>query len=286
MFKKVFLLVFLSFLVSCGSSKSKSDFTKKKKRKTELINKASYRAQLNKKPIKPVERGTVETLEATSRLSVTNDMIRDYIMRYKDIAKKNMSEHGIPASITLAQGVLESGSGQGTLSQKANNHFGIKCHQGWDGESVRHDDDAPEECFRKYISPEESYRDHSLFLTKRGRYSKLFDLDKGDYIGWARGLRAAGYATDPKYPEKLISLIERYQLFNFDAEVLGGKYVQVVPSSTISTPPSSNYNIYKVSGGDTLFSISKRYNVTVAQLQKLNNLPDNNISVGQILKIK
>ncbi len=283
MFKKLFLIVVLSFLVSCGSSKSKGSFTKKKKRETELINKASYRAQLNKKAIKPVKNSQIETLEATSRLSVTNDMIREYIMRYKDIAKKNMSDHGIPASITLAQGVLESGSGQGTLSQKANNHFGIKCHQGWTGDSVRHDDDAPEECFRKYLNAEESYLDHSLFLTKRGRYAKLFDLDKGDYVGWAKGLRAAGYATDPKYPEKLISLIERYQLFNFDQEVLGGNYVPVVISPSI---PSSTYNVYKVTGGDTLFSISKRYNVTVAELQKLNNLSDNTISVGQILKIK
>ncbi|MBW3517739.1 glucosaminidase domain-containing protein [Flavobacterium sp. NKUCC04_CG] len=289
MLKKVFLFVFLAFLVSCGSTNSKSSLTKKKKKRTELINKASYRAQLNKKPIKSRENGTMETLEATSRLSVTNDMIREYIMRYKDIAKNNMADHGVPASITLAQGVLESGSGQGTLSQNANNHFGIKCHQGWEGESVRHTDDAPDECFRKYETAEESYRDHSMFLTKRGRYSKLFELDKGDYIGWARGLRAAGYATDPKYPEKLISLIERYQLFNFDAEVLGNKYVAVVKSVPVTTSASAlttNYNSYKVSGGDTLFSISKRYNLTVAELQKLNNLPDNTISVGQILKIK
>ncbi|WP_430615091.1 glucosaminidase domain-containing protein [Flavobacterium sp. JP2137] len=285
MWKSVLLVVILSFFISCSSSKS--SLTKKKIRETTLMNKASYRAKLHKKPIKPANKGYVETLEATSKLSVTNDMIRAYIMRYKDIAKNNMTEHGIPASITLAQGVLESGSGQGTLSQRANNHFGIKCHQGWDGESVRHDDDAPEECFRKYGSAEESYRDHSLFLSKRGRYAKLFDLDKGDYVGWAKGLRAAGYATDPRYPEKLISLIERYQLFNFDEEVLGGKYKAVAVSVPAASQASSaNYNMYKVAGGDTLFSISQRYNVTVAELQKLNNLSDNKISVGQILKIK
>jgi len=206
-----------------------------------------------------------------------------------------MKDHGIPASITLAQGVLESGSGFGSLSQRANNHFGIKCHQGWEGESVKHDDDAPEECFRKYVSPEESYKDHALFLTKRGRYSKLFLLDKGDYVGWAKGLRAAGYATDVKYPEKLISLIERYELYTLDAEVLGANYVPVPLSASVvvssnnrgaNTVSVSDGKVYRVTSGDTLFSISKRHNISVVELQKLNNLSSNSISIGQILKVK
>ena len=121
-----------------------------------------------------------------------------------------------PASITLAQGVLESGYGEGTLAKKANNHFGIKCHKGWKGKSIRHDDDAKNECFRSYKNPLRSYRDHSLFLVDRDRYSSLFKLKRKDYKGWARGLKAAGYATDPKYAEKLISLIERFNLTRFD----------------------------------------------------------------------
>lgn len=278
----IVLTVFL--FVGCGSSKK--SLTGKKIRNQELIDKATYRANLNKEAAKSGKKlyKNTETLEATSKLSVTSDVIRAYIMRYKDVAKTNMRKHGIPASITLAQGVLESGSGQGTLSRNANNHFGIKCHD-WTGDSVRHTDDAPDECFRKYSDPEESYKDHSIFLTSRGRYSDLFKLDKSDYKGWAKGLRKAGYATDPKYPDKLISLIERYELYNFDSEVLGNKYNTSAIDKAISGDAVVTSSYHKVVAGDTLYSISKRYNITVSELQNLNNLSDNSISTGQLLKI-
>tara|TARA_B100001057_G_scaffold458716_1_gene508243 strand:+ start:6699 stop:7226 length:528 start_codon:yes stop_codon:yes gene_type:complete len=139
-----------------------------------------------------------------------------YIKKFAPAAVKNMRFYKIPASITLAQGVLESGYGEGTLAKKANNHFGIKCHNGWKGKSIRHDDDAKDECFRSYKNPLRSYRDHSLFLVDRDRYSFLFKLKRKDYKGWAIGLKAAGYATDPKYAEKLIGLIERFDLTRFD----------------------------------------------------------------------
>ena len=140
----------------------------------------------------------------------------DYVKYYSSIAMDEMIQFSIPASITLAQGILESGYGQGTLAKKANNHFGIKCHKGWKGKSISHDDDEKGECFRSYKNPLRSYKDHSLFLVERDRYSSLFKLNRKDYRSWAIGLKAAGYATDPKYAEKLISLIERYKLNRFD----------------------------------------------------------------------
>ena len=150
-----------------------------------------------------------------SNLSV-DDQINLYIKKYAPAATKNMRFYKIPASITLAQGILESGHGQSTLAKKANNHFGIKCHKGWKGKSILHDDDAKDECFRLYKNPLRSYKDHSLFLVERDRYSQLFKLNRKDYKSWAIGLKAAGYATDPKYAEKLISLIERFKLNRFD----------------------------------------------------------------------
>ena len=144
------------------------------------------------------------------------DKIKLYIKKFAPAAVKNMRFYKIPASITLAQGVLESGYGESTLATKANNHFGIKCHKGWKGKSITHDDDEEDECFRSYKNPLKSYRDHSLFLVDRDRYKSLFELKRKDYEGWAKGLKAAGYATDPKYAEKLISLIERFELNRFD----------------------------------------------------------------------
>ena len=142
--------------------------------------------------------------------------INFYVKKYAPAATKNMRFFKIPASITLAQGILESGYGEGTLAKKANNHFGIKCHKEWKGKSITHDDDEKDECFRSYKNPLKSYRDHSLFLVDRDRYSSLFTLNRKDYKGWAVGLKAAGYATDPKYADKLISLIERFNLIRFD----------------------------------------------------------------------
>ena len=139
-----------------------------------------------------------------------------YIEQYSGIAVQEMLRSGVPASITLAQGILESGAGQSKLAREGNNHFGIKCHKGWTGPSMRMDDDHRGECFRVYESAQESFRDHSDFLRYRDRYKFLFDLDRTDYKGWAYGLKQAGYATDPRYPAKLIGYIEDYNLARFD----------------------------------------------------------------------
>lgn len=145
----------------------------------------------------------------------------EYILNYKDIAMREMREYRIPASITLAQGLLESGAGNSALAREANNHFGIKCHKGWEGKTYIMDDDAKNECFRKYKNAEDSFRDHSEFLATRSRYAALFELEITDYEGWAKGLKAAGYATNPKYAQLLIDRIELYDLAKYDRIVLG-----------------------------------------------------------------
>ena len=143
-----------------------------------------------------------------------NKNVLQYILKYAPIAVHEMHASEIPASITLAQGILESGSGKSLLATKSNNHFGIKCHSKWQGERVYHDDDEKGECFRKYQFVETSYKDHSAFLSNRSRYAFLFDYNKKDYKKWAKGLRKAGYATDKKYPQKLIKLIRTYKLLS------------------------------------------------------------------------
>ena len=146
--------------------------------------------------------------------------LEQYIETYKDVAMEEMRRYGIPASIKLAQGILESGFGNSDLAVIGNNHFGIKCH-GWEGPTFYKDDDARNECFRAYDDPLQSFRDHSEFLTTRERYYPLFDLDITDYHGWARGLRRAGYATNPRYPDLLIGVIERNSLYEYDRQVAG-----------------------------------------------------------------
>ena len=148
--------------------------------------------------------------------SNSQNLTEDYIKRFKDIAINEMNLYNIPASITLSQGILESANGTSELALASKNHFGIKCHKDWKGKSITHDDDEKGECFRSYKNPLRSYRDHSLFLVDRDRYNNLFSLNRKDYKGWALGLKAAGYATDPKYADKLISLIERFNLSRFD----------------------------------------------------------------------
>jgi LysM repeat protein len=152
-------------------------------------------------------------LTAFSQSSMT---VEEYIMQYKDLAVKEMENYHIPASITLAQGILESENGNSPLAIEANNHFGIKCHEEWTGKTYNHDDDVKNECFRKYLKVEDSFRDHSEFLTTRDRYKSLFDLDITDYQGWANGLKQAGYATNPRYPEILIRIIEENGLYELD----------------------------------------------------------------------
>ncbi len=145
---------------------------------------------------------------------------KTYIATYAKWAVKEMKRTGIPASITLAQGILESGNGQSRLATEGNNHFGIKCHDGWKGKTMFVDDDKPDECFRVYRDPKQSYKDHSEFLLNRSRYDGLFLLDPRDYAAWARGLKAAGYATSPTYAEKLIKIIEEEELYRFDQQVV------------------------------------------------------------------
>lgn len=221
----------------------------------------------------------------------------EYIDRFKAIAIQEMNQYGIPASITLAQGLFESGAGNSDLAKYANNHFGIKCTSDWTGKSYYKDDDNVNDCFRVYDNPEDSFRDHSAFL-KRKNYAKLFELDKNDYEGWAYGLKKAGYATNPKYPQLLINIIVKYNLDQYDRpegeiakikredRVLSqindsiGKPVQDTLSKT---PPDDK--IYTVKQGDTLYNISKRFGITVDDLKALNSMSDNGIKIGQKLVV-
>src|SRR6202012_883220 len=220
-----------------------------------------------------------------------------YIERFKAIAIQEMNLYGIPASITLAQGLFESGSGNSYLAKIANNHFGIKCTSDWKGKSYFKDDDQPNDCFRVYDKPEDSFRDHSEFL-KRKRYAALFELDKNDYVGWANGLKTAGYATNPNYPQLLINVIQKYNLDQYDrpegevakikSEDRGLSQInknigQAAKDSLVSTTPVNK--LYTVKTGDTLYNISKRFGLTVDELKSLNNMADNNIKLGQQLVV-
>ena len=302
MIKKLLFLVFVILLVGCNTSQSvvrtsKSGYSKPKTPVVRNVKKPIVKPQTVNKSVSTVAKkenvtpsnssGSV-VLEATTRVKVTTQMVLDYIQRYKDIAKENMVKTGIPSSITLGQAILESGAGTGPLSIQANNHFGIKCHKEWTGPSINYDDDAAQECFRKYTEPKESYRDHSLFLTSRDRYSSLFQLEKDDYKSWAKGLKDAGYATDIAYPTKLVGLIERYQLQKLDAEVLGKNYtaptLNSIDKTTVANMSSSDF--HQVIKGDTLYSISKRYNISIEDLKKKNNISDTGIAIGQNLIVK
>lgn len=162
----------------------------------------------------------------TSALAQSSSTIREYIETYKELAIEEMQRTGVPAAITLAQGIHETGAGQSNLVLKSNNHFGIKCKSEWKGESVSHDDDARGECFRKYDDPADSYRDHSDFLKYRKHYAFLFDLEPTDYEGWAYGLKKAGYATNPKYPQILIKIIRDYNLQEYTLIAMGKKHFE------------------------------------------------------------
>lgn len=260
------LIIIVFAFTGCKAKKSVSS---KKRTKTE-------RVIVTKKNKKTTPSETTTVVVVPPKTASYAEVVTTYIDNFSGIAKEEMLQYGIPASITLAQGILESGAGRGELTGKANNHFGIKCHKGWEGERVYHDDDESQECFRKYKDPKYSYRDHSLFLTERSRYQDLFKLKKDDYKGWAKGLRKAGYATDPKYPDKLIGIIERYDLTAYDTDVLGTTVNPVRPDDT-------KIGTYKVKKGDTLYSISRRYNMSVETLKEYNGLQSNEISVGQDL---
>lgn len=294
MVKKIITFLILATLVSCSSSKPTIATTKKaaiQKPRVAATKKPAYSKPIGKNY--PSTNNTTEVIQSTSKTVVTSDLVNNYILQFKDIAMGNMTKYGIPASIILAQGILESGAGRGDLAVDANNHFGIKCHNDWLGESVRHDDDSAQECFRKYTEASESYRDHALFLVGKKRYASLFTYEKDDYKAWAKGLRACGYATDPNYPDKLISYIERYNLHQYDCQVTGRDYKPFEKSTPVKSSPNSNSNVnpndpnlYEVQKGDTLYSISKKFNVLVDDLKQKNNLSDNALSIGQKLKVK
>lgn len=196
-----------------------------------------------------------------------------YIQRYKDIAMREMNDYGIPASITLAQGILESGVGKSELAVKANNHFGIKCHNDWDGEKVYHDDDKRNECFRKYARPEESFIDHSLFLKNRARYSFLFELDHTDYKAWAKGLKQAGYATDPSYAKRLIALIEENNLHQYDLMSYSAPNKEAhTPVKQQAVKNAQGLKYVYVQKGESYYTIAKAHKIPFSSICSYNDV--------------
>ena len=229
---------------------------------------------------------------------------RDYINKYKDLAIREMKRTGIPASITLAQGMLESDYGNSTLARKAKNHFGIKCHNSWKGPRVYHDDDRRGECFRKYNDVYESYDDHSRFLTQTRRYEFLFDYKPTQYKLWAKGLKKAGYATSRTYARKLIELIERYKLYRYDSPE-GRRVASSAESNSPASNNLGNVDNFEIShpghtvrmknridyiivrSGDTFKSLNEELELLSWELKKYNDLDDDaKLKPGQILYIQ
>lgn len=244
------------------------------------------------------------------------EKVLDYISQFKELAITEMQRTGVPASITLAQGIHESGAGASKLAMASNNHFGIKCKSNWTGESVKHDDDARGECFRKYPSSEDSYKDHSDFLKNGQRYAFLFSLEPTDYEGWALGLKKAGYATNPKYPQVLIKLVEDYQLQEYTLIALGSKTTGVredivetndekedinekneleIEKVTINTNPSYPEGEFKINEtkvvfakkGTSFLSIAKKYEIDLSKLFDFNDMaPAIEIEKDQLVYIQ
>lgn len=230
--------------------------------------------------------------------------IEQYVEQFRDIAISEMKRSGVPAAITLAQGILESENGNSDLVKKSNNHFGIKCKSTWAGDSVNHDDDAEGECFRAYDNAEESYRDHSNFLKGNQRYAFLFNLDPEDYKAWAKGLKKAGYATNPRYPELLIKYVEQYNLQQYtlvalnkipstdivattgtqtavpsQEEVGGGPSQPAVETAPVPTDPDRVITINKskcvfVSKGTSLLALATRHHVNLSRLMEFNDFSE------------
>jgi len=217
------------------------------------------------------------TLSAQQRKNVA---YQDYIDQYKDLAIEQMHKHHIPASITLAQGLFESGAGQSVLAKKSNNHFGIKCHSDWKGKRTYHDDDKRDDCFRVYSSVKDSYEDHSRFL-QSSRYSRLFKLDPRDYKGWARGLKACGYATLPSYAEKLIGVIELYELYRLDESRKGRHYKTsplILPADYHKLYIVNNLDCVMAQEGDSWEGLScelrqRGIRISARKLRKYNEAP-------------
>ncbi len=237
-------------------------------------------------------------LAANTVLAQAKSKRQLYVEAYKYAAVKKMLEHGIPASITLAQGLLESGAGKSSLAVNANNHFGIKCHKTWTGDTFFMDDDEKNECFRKYANVEDSYEDHSQFLLTRSRYAFLFKYKKTEYKKWARGLKKAGYATNPQYAKLLIKIIEEEGLHQYDkitdlsqmGEPIAQTSTEELVQDTVSYAPlplpelqvasvsPSQRVVYKNNGvklvkalkGDTYYKIAQEFNLYTWQLRKYN----------------
>ena len=275
--KILFSILFLLVLSNCGAKKR---VVKKKRGGIEIT-----------EP-KPKKLPDVNELKITRNLAKKNPRLNKetlaYIRKYAPIAVHEMHQYKIPASITLAQGILESGKGKSQLALKSNNHFGIKCHTKWTGEHVYHDDDEKGECFRKYKFVATSYNDHSLFLSQRGRYAFLFDYNIKNYKKWAYGLRKAGYATDRKYPSKLLKIIEDYQLYEFDniKKSTYSKKFKEANQRKSGKRLKAKRKYYEVEKGDTLYAISRKFSISVADLKALNNLTDNILSLGQKLIVE
>jgi len=240
---------------------------------------------------------------------------KQYIEKYNKLAISEMKRAGVPASITLAQGILESDNGTGRLAKKANNHFGIKCHDNWKGRKIYHDDDRRKECFRKYDNALESFRDHSDFLRNSNRYASLFNLDRENYKGWAIGLKKAGYATDNQYDKLLIRIIEEYRLYQYDnlkraerkaKDKKPGKEDDLLVKATsgnketnlesevenVNNPVSriskrNRIDFFIVSEGDTYRSLEKEFGMMHWELFKYNDLPENfQLKAGMIMYIQ
>lgn len=265
----------LSILFSSCGAKKKVKRPHNSKRTNKIERKTETQGRSDK--TKEVSR----IIPSKARLSTL-----EYIEEYADIAVSQMKAHNIPASITLAQGILESGSGNSGLTKNSNNHFGIKCHKNWKGLRTYYDDDAKGECFRVYNDPANSFQDHALFLTQRSRYEGLFKLRIKDYKSWAEGLSKAGYATDKKYPQKLIRIIETYKLYEYDELALGKEIQPIEKVEDVSEKIIQENNYYIVKKGDGLYGISRKFKLKVANLKKFNNLKSNTIFPGQKLYLK
>lgn len=238
----------------------------------------------------------------------TKNTTKEYISKWKVTAVAQMGIHKIPASITLAQGILESGNGNSKLAREANNHFGIKCHSTWKGDTFIQDDDEKDECFRAYDNAKQSFEDHSLFLKKK-RYAPLFEFKMKDYKKWAKGLKEAGYATNPKYPSLLISLVERYELWRFDSmsEKDFPDEIETVTPPQITSPTNSveessvieyemdshvlktsknNVKFIVAKSGDTFYKLSLELELTLSQLYKYNESKNKDVlRVGDIVYV-
>ena len=223
-----------------------------------------------------------------------NSRYQAYIDQYKDLAIAEMLKYDIPASITLAQGLLESGAGMSELARKGNNHFGIKCHD-WGGATTYHDDDEEQECFRKYRDVYESYEDHSRFLVRQPRYRSLFRLKRTDYKGWARGLKKCGYATSPTYANKLIGIIELYKLHKYDKATKYDRFMVsrsevkgIAPGTNLHQIHIYNKNYYLIArAGDTFKSIAKEVGISYKKIAKYNERDKNDTLIpGEVVYLK